>query len=200
MMKTNLRFVEGKETSVAERKKNMRVYMRARRAEVVNRDVKEDLLVQNFFSAVQSVGLDAFQSAFLYLSYSHEADTDKLLNALLEQGKAVYCPRVEGKEMKAVLYGELGLSARGIREPLGDAFEGDVDLAIVPLTAADERGNRLGYGGGYYDKYLSAHPKTIKIGYCYEEQIVREIPVEENDIPLEIIVTDKRIIYINNEK
>ena len=200
MMKTKLHFVEDDKTSVAERKKNMRAYMRAKRAEVVNRDVKEELLVQNFFSAVQSVGLDGYESVFLYLSYSHEADTDKLLNALLKQGKTVYCPRVEGKEMKAVLYGELALSARGIREPLGDAFDGDIDVAVVPLMAADEKGNRLGYGGGYYDKYLSAHPKTIKIGYCYEEQIVREIPVEDNDIPLTMIVTDKRIIYINNEK
>lgn len=200
MMKTNLRFVEDGETSMAERKKNMRAYMRARRAEVVNRDVKEDLLVQNFFSALQGAGLDAYKSVFLYLSYSHEADTDKLLNAFLQQGKTVYCPRVEGKEMKAVLYGELALSARGIREPLGEAFYGDIDVAVVPLTAVDEQGNRLGYGGGYYDKYLSAHPKTLRIGYCYDEQIVRDVPVEANDIPLEIIVTDKRIIYINDKK
>ena len=160
----------------------------------------EDLLVQNFYSAMQGAGFDAYESVFLYLSYSHEADTDKLLNALISEGKRVYCPRVEGKEMKAVLYGELSLSSRGIREPLGEAFDGDIDVAIVPLTAVDEKGNRLGYGGGYYDKYLSAHPKTLRIGYCYEEQVVREIPVDDNDIPLTMIVTDKRIIYINNEK
>lgn len=198
MKKTNLRFVEEQETSIEERKKTLRAYMRARRAEIVNRDVKEELLTKNFFQTIERMGAGTYRSVFLYLSFSHEAGTDKLLKSLLSQGKTVYCPRVEGKEMDAVLYDEnLSLSAFGIREPLGEAFTGDIDVAVVPLLAVDEKGNRLGYGGGYYDKYLSAHPNTLKIGYCYDEQFAREIPVGGKDVKMDAVVTDKRIVYVN---
>ena len=201
MKKTELKFVQADETPVKERKKNLRAYMRARRSEVVNRDVKEELLTENFFQAIERMGAGTYRSVFLYLSFSHEAGTDKLLQSLLEKGKTVYCPRVEGKEMEAVLYGEdLSLSAYGIREPLGKAFEGDIDVAVVPLLAVDERGNRLGYGGGYYDKYLSAHKNTLKIGYCYDEQIVRELPVDGNDVRMDAVVTDKRIVTLAKTK
>lgn len=201
MKRTKLRFVEDEETSIEERKKLLREYMRARRAEVVNRDVKEELLTKNFFKAMKTLGAGAYRSVFLYLSFSHEAGTDKLLEGLLAQGKTVYCPRVEGKKMDAVLYDEnLCLSALGIREPLGEAFAGDIDVAVVPLLAVDEKGNRLGYGGGYYDQYLSAHPNTLKIGYCYDEQLARAIPVSENDVTMDAVVTDKRVVYVNQRK
>ena len=197
MRKTDLRFVDDGEVSIQERKKALRAYMRARRSEIVNRDVKEELLAKNFFQAIERVGAGTYRSVFLYLSFSHEAGTDKLLEDLLKKGKIVYCPRVEGKAMDAVLYEEnLSLSSFGIREPLGKAFEGDIDVAVVPLLAVDEQGNRLGYGGGYYDKYLSAHPNTLKIGYCYDEQIVRALPVDENDQRMDVVVTDKRIVCV----
>ena len=73
-------------------------------------------------------------------------------------------------------------------------FKEDISVTVLPLLAVDEKGNRLGYGGGYYDKYLALHPATLKIGYCFDFQILKEIPTTETDVKVDVIVTDQRII------
>ena len=204
-MTTNrLRFVETDPPQNAEEliesKKRLRSYMKARRGENENRDVKECLLVDNVFSALKGKGMGTGtdKRAFVYLSFSSEAPTDKLIESLIAQGWRVYCPRLENKKMVAVEYGEeLALSAFGIREPLGEAYEGDMDVAIVPMLAVDEQGRRLGYGGGYYDRYLAAHPETLWLAYGFDFQILRQVPTEEHDIKMDGVVTDKRIVWTN---
>ena len=100
--------------------------------------------------------------------------------------------------MAAVEYGEdFALSDLGIREPLGERYDGRMDVAIVPMLAADEQGGRLGYGGGYYDRYLSAHTETWRLGYGFDFQIVRQVPTEEHDVRLDGVITDKRIVWTN---
>lgn len=180
--------------TVKERKKRLRLSMKKRRSENENRDLKEERLVRY---ALELVGEK--KSVFVYLSFSSEATTDKLVEALLSAGVAVYAPRVEGKEMVAVPLDEdsdFALSDYGVREPLGEAYEGEIEAAIVPLLAVDPRGVRLGYGGGYYDKFFAKHPETFKVGYGYEFQIVDELPEEETDVRLNAIVTDVRVIKI----
>ncbi len=184
---------------VAEQKRELRAYMKRRRGDNENRDVKERLLNENLFGLLEKVystGAWSSLTAFVYLSYSSEARTDKLVEALIEKGVRVVCPRVDGNRMEAVLYGEeLALSKRGIREPVGEIYEGKIDFAVVPLLAADEKKGRLGYGGGYYDRFFQAREGMLKIGYCYDFQIVEEVPCEPRDFPLDGIVTDKRVIY-----
>ena len=180
--------------TVKERKKRLRLSMKNRRSENENRDLKEERLVRY---ALELVGEK--KSVFVYLSFSSEATTDKLVEALLSAGVAVYAPRVEGKEMVAVPLDEdsdFALSDYGVREPLGEAYEGEIEAAIVPLLAVDPRGVRLGYGGGYYDKFFAKHPEIFKVGYGYEFQIVDELPEEETDVRLNAIVTDVRVIKI----
>lgn len=180
--------------TVKERKKRLRLSMKKRRSENENRDLKEERLVRY---ALELVGEK--KSVFVYLSFSSEATTDKLVEALLSAGVAVYAPRVEGKEMVAVPLDEdsdFALSDYGVREPLGEAYEGEIEAAIVPLLAVDPRGVRLGYGGGYYDKFFAKHPEIFKVGYGYEFQIVDELPEEETDVRLNAIVTDVRVIKI----
>ena len=102
--------------------------------------------------------------------------------------------------MYAVLHGEdFSLSDRGIREPLGEAFEEDVDFAIVPLLAVDEQGNRLGYGVGYYDRYLQKHSKTKRIAYCFDFQVMKQVPHTEEDEKMDVIVTEKRILFTDKK-
>ena len=102
--------------------------------------------------------------------------------------------------MQAVLYGEdMQLSSLGIREPVGAAYEGKMDIAITPMFAVDESGNRLGYGGGYYDRFLRSHKETLAIAYGYDFQIVKSVPTEPFDERVGAIVTDKRIIKITKE-
>ncbi len=166
--------------------------MKTRRADNENRDVKELLLLKNFFETIDSVEGKRF---FVYLSYSSEAPTDLLISKLMEKGAEVYSPRVEGKEMVTVRYGDdFALSNYGIREPLGQAFLGEMDYIVTPLLAVDLSGNRLGYGGGYYDRYFKKQPKALRIAYCFDFQIVSQVYAEPWDEKVDCIVTDKQIV------
>lgn len=203
-MTTNkLRFVEKEEKPLSKDeihswKKKLRKSMKERRGENENRDLKALLLADNLFEVLKKQGLEKAEekTAFVYLSFSSEAPTDGLIERLLENGWRVFCPRTEKDEMYAVEYGEdFYLSDYGIREPCGEAYEKTPTITVIPLLAVDEKGNRLGYGKGYYDRYLKKYPNTKRIGYCFDFQIVRKVPCEENDERLEIVVTDKRILF-----
>lgn len=190
------RIIEGGSGSVEQKKSSLRAYMKRRRGENENRDVKENGLVENFFST-RAMEKESF---FVYLSYSSEAPTDKLIARLTAAGKRIYAPRAEGKEMAAVPLGEdFSLSPYGIREPLGSPWAGSIDVAVVPLLAADEQGNRLGYGGGYYDKFLKSRPEMLAVGWCFDFQLVKEVPREAFDEKIDYLVTDKRLIMIKKE-
>ena len=207
MITNKLRFAEEKEDfspqAVQTKKKRLREYMREKRSQNENRDVKEKLLLENFekaiFSKTERAGTR--RSFFVYLSYSSEAPTDELIEWLKTAGHLVYCPKVAGKEMTAVLYGEdFSISDYGIREPIGAVLKGETDVIVLPLLAVDERGNRLGYGGGFYDRYLREHPQAKRVAYCYDFQIARNVPVEKWDERVDVIVTDKRILFTDRDK
>ncbi len=202
MITNKLRFLETESPKTAEElieaKKRLRTYMKSRRGENENRDVKEILLADNVMKALRTkdVGAGVKKRAFVYLSFSSEAPTDKLIERLLADGWTVYCPRVESKKMVAVEYGEdFSISAFGVREPVGESYDGEMDVAIVPMLAVDEQGNRLGYGGGYYDRYLAEHAETLRLAYGFDFQILRQVPTEEYDVIMDGIVTDVRIVW-----
>ena len=201
MCTNKLRFVENEPClDIAKRKKNLRERMKERRADNENRDVKESLLCNNFFQLLDGLekkmaGAGTRRTVFVYLSFSSEAPTDKLIETLQEKGFTVLCPRIENQEMFAVEHGEdFTLSHMGIREPVGKAYENPPDYIILPLLAADRSGNRLGYGKGYYDKYLCKYPKAKRIGYCFDFQLIKEVPQDKHDEKLDFIVTDKQIV------
>ena len=196
MFGNQLQFVEDVPKSVSERKRELRAYMKERRGANENRDVKERLLIENALAALQTVfkGACTEITALVYLSFSSEAPTDGLIERLLEKGYKVCCPRIENGALCAVEYGEdLTLSEFGIREPVGQAYTGKIDVAITPLLAVDGEGNRLGYGGGYYDRYFKNKPQVERMGYCYECQLVKSVPTETGDERLDMVVTEKRI-------
>ena len=198
-MVTKLRFVD-EETPVEqkEKKARLRAYMKKKRMETTNRDLKEQRLIEHFYQAVfgETSHPGMRLSFFIYLSFSREAPTDGLIERLLADGHRVYCPRVESGEMVAVEYGEdFTLSDYGIREPVGDAHQGEIDVAVIPFLAVDKRGNRLGYGGGYYDKFLK-NSTAKRVAYGYGFQIVNEVPTEGWDEKMDVIVTDEEIIQL----
>lgn len=183
---------------IEKRKKELRAYMRARRANNENRDVKEELLIGNLLSLGEIV--KDKENFFVYLSYSSEAPTDGLIERLLSLGKKVFCPQVAQDEMNAVAFqDDFVLSKEGIREPLGEPFLGRLDVAVTPLYAVDEQGNRLGYGKGYYDKFFQKRRDILKIGYCFDFQILSQVPHTAADVPLDIIVTDKRVLILSEK-
>lgn len=128
----------------------------------------------------------------LYKSLSSEVNTDKLLEYSLEVGKVVLLPRVVENEIKFYRYNlndSLEKSKFGVLEPLESSNDYSIDLVIVPGVAFTIDGNRLGFGKGYYDRFLAN--KNIKtIGICFKEQICDYIPVNENDIKINKIIHD----------
>lgn len=146
--------------------------------------------------------VDAYDTFFVYNSFGKEIDTHQLMNHLLKNGKTVYLPRVIGQDMVAVRTSQntqFAISKFGIEEPIGKAENIDNFVAIMPCLAVDVNGNRVGYGGGYYDRFLQGK-SALKIVLCAEHQIVGEFEHLSTDIPVDKIVTEKRVLTCNNLK
>ena len=109
-------------------------------------------------------------------------------------------PRIENGEMLAIELGEeLTLSRCGIWEPAGGRHENNIDFAVIPFLAVDRQGNRLGYGKGYYDKFLK-NSKAKRVAYGYGFQVLNSVPHEEWDERMDIIVTDEEIIKVEQDQ
>ncbi len=132
---------------------------------------------------------------FVYYSFGSEADTRAIIRALLSEGKRVLLPRVEGDAIVPVEYRageELSKGRFGVSEPQGKAFVGEADVILIPLLAVNSRGYRLGYGGGYYDRYLK-NTAAVKAGIGYDFQLTDEFTEEEWDEPLDVLITEKGV-------
>lgn len=158
------------------------------------------------------VGLDRYKEAknlLIYASMRSEVRTDEIILDALADGKKVYCPKVTDKKNGMMVFVRIfaleGLKEGyfGIREPelddISEIFSTDknpellneITLAIVPGVAFDKNGNRIGYNGGFYDRFLSSHKTVSSVGICYSLQLACEdLPVESHDVPLDIIITD----------
>jgi 5-formyltetrahydrofolate cyclo-ligase len=140
----------------------------------------------------------------LYASFRSEADTLKILADSLSIGRRILLPKVDKEKRRLVLYEIEGLQEvfpgfMGIPEPLVTAERmrsvDAADLVIIPGAAFDGKGNRLGYGAGYYDILLGERTKSMPlVALAYEEQIVDGIPAEKHDVKMDMIITDKRLI------
>ena len=155
------------------------------------------------------LSLPEFLSAktiLFYASFRSEVETHSLIREALAMGKRLVLPKVDAENHALILYEikdvhELSPGYMSIPEPdLPDerrAVIADMDLAIIPGAAFDLRGNRLGYGAGYYDGLLSQRTKKILIiALAFEDQLVDAIPAEKHDVKVAVIVTDKRVIRI----
>ncbi len=129
-----------------------------------------------------------------YISYNGEVDTHKLIEKMLLDKKCLYAPKCVSKtEMEARTFSsfsDLVSGAYGILEPLGDTSE-DFDLIIVPGVAFSESLHRIGYGAGYYDRFLKGK-NTLAVGLFYEIQKC-DFLADSCDYPLDYIITEKKI-------
>lgn len=137
-----------------------------------------------------------------FLSFGSELPTDQIVQALHDGGHQMALPHVEGKAVVPVAYAPgdpLEHAAFGIREPakMEPIDPASIDVVLVPGLAFDARGFRIGYGGGFYDRLLpQMRPDTRRIGICFDAQVVDDVPTEEFDLPVHIIVTEQRTIQI----
>ncbi len=134
-----------------------------------------------------------------FASFRSEVETAPMIRKALASGKRVILPKVAGKELSLFeikdFDKDVAPGAWGIPEPRErfPARLDEVGLIIVPGAAFDERGNRIGYGAGFYDKLLLAFKKPT-VAVAFEVQIVHSVPIDSHDVPVQKIVTEKRVI------
>ena len=149
-------------------------------------------IAKKFFSLDFVKGKKNF---FVYNSIKNEVDTSYTINTLKSAEKTIAYPITIGNEMVAVLplKEEWVIGDFGIKIPKKYTITTEIDVAVIPLLICDENKNRVGYGKGYYDKFLSKND-CIKVGICYDFQVVESITPNEWDVPLDYIITPTKII------
>lgn len=153
------------------------------------------------------IKLDVFKESkdiMTFVSLKYEINTIDLIDFMLQEDKNVYIPLTIREEKKLIpslitSLSELVIGNYGILEPYSENIKpinpNKLEIILVPGLIFSQNGHRIGYGGGYYDRFLSnINSKTITIGYCYDFQLIDSIPKEKFDIPVDMIITNKRIV------
>lgn len=136
---------------------------------------------------------------YTYVSMDNEIDTIMLIDYSLSLEKRVFVPRVSGKDMEFYEISdisELSPGYMGIYEPDINGKEPDYSrtgFMCMPGLAFDKSYNRIGYGGGFYDRYLSVENKLYKAALAYEAQLLESIPAQDGDVRPDMIVTEENI-------
>lgn len=152
--------------------------------------IKQRLLSSGDFSKAKDV--------FVYISKDTEVDTRGIIEASLKQGKGVYCPITGDKQIKAgrlTNTKDLKPGKFGILEPQKITRKNKFDIIIVPGVAFGKNGSRLGRGGGYFDRFLSAS-RGKKTALAFDFQVLDGIENEKHDVLMDKIITEKRIFDI----
>ena len=173
-------------------KTELRREIRARKRAMTEAEIEERSakLAQLFFAS------RAYQNAktiYGYLPYNQEVRTVPMLERALKDWKKVAVPKVYGEEMKFLYLDDLTAVAKGyagIPEPIADepVAHDETALVLMPGLAFDPQGHRIGYGGGFYDKFLAAEPNHPTLALCYEFQMLPKLDVEDHDIPVDTVL------------
>lgn len=173
-------------------KKELRRTIRERKRAMTEEEIvsRSEKLGQLF---AQSQAYKAAKTIYGYLPYNQEVRTIPMLEQALKDGKRVAVPKVYGDEMKFLYLDDLTQVSKGyagIPEPIADGPVADDETALVlmPGLAFDPAGHRIGYGGGFYDKFLAAEPNHPTLALCYEFQMLPELHTEEHDIPVDTVL------------
>ena len=180
-------------------KDEIRTLIKNKRNAMTKTDVYNlSIIIQNkLITLLDNFSIDSF---FIYKSFNNEVDTDLVIKHLINNDKHVFLPKIYKDSLLTIPYKNNNICRTnkfGILEPLGQPQQLNNFICILPLLATDAKGNRIGYGKGYYDKFLK-NKQCIKIGICYDYQILNMIPTDFYDIPLDIIVSEKRILEIKH--
>lgn len=136
--------------------------------------------------------MDTKKRVLCYLPMGSEVNVKPVIAACPN----CFVPKCVSREnMIAVAFGgQLAKSSFGVLEPIDSQEQTGMEIAIVPGLAFDRSLNRIGYGAGYYDRYLSAHPDIYRIAVCFDAQLVERIETTEYDVPMDVLVTPTQVI------
>lgn len=145
-------------------------------------------------------------SIFTFVSFGSEVNTHQIINLALNDNKIIYVPKIKSKEKGIEIFRINSLSDLkpgyfGILEPSENcsaADSSDIDLILMPGVAFDRQGGRLGYGAGFYDRFLTKMNKKItKIALAYQLQVVDSVPMESSDVRIDGIITNEEFMTTN---
>ena len=168
------------------------------------RQAKSMSVMRNFWTLQ---GMQQWSTLFIYVNFRSEVETLGLIKKCINRDIRVAVPLVDASAVRMI--------PLLIKDPAQDLVPGyynipepdpkkslrlepgEIDAAIIPGSVFDIHGGRLGYGGGYYDRFLLTDaPQAKRIGLAFELQVVDKVPLEPHDQPLDILITEKRIVNI----
>lgn len=173
-------------------KKELRAQIRQKKRAMTPEEIEEkSRLLGEKFQKTQAYR-DA-KTIYGYLPYNQEVRTVPILQQALLDGKQVAVPKVFGDDMKFILLPDLTKVSKGyagIPEPIDDGPEATDEgaLVLMPGLVFDPQGHRIGYGGGFYDRFLSREPHHPTVALCYDFQVMDELETEEFDIPVDLVL------------
>ena len=169
------------------------------------RHEKSRAAMQNFWSLPE---MKHWSTLFIYVHFRSELETLELIQSCLEQGKRVAVPLVDAATVSMIPF--------LIKDPEKDLVPGyydipepdpqkslrvaaaEIDAAVIPGSVFDIHGGRLGYGGGYYDRFLvNDAPQAKRIGLAFDMQVVEKVPMQPHDQPLDVLITEKMVMTMS---
>ena len=189
-------------TNITEEKARLRKALRkARREHAVSLPKQVSALVFRAPPAPVLELVPAGATVGLYRADTGEAPAGSYARHFMENGHTIALPRIESLDSPMTFhvhtdpYGETDLveGPMGLMQPAAEAQIVEPEVLFMPLVGFTERGERIGQGGGFYDRWLAAHPDTLAIGMAWDVQRVDRLPVEDHDMPLTAIITPTRI-------
>ena len=173
-------------------KKELRSIIRAQKRAMTEEMIvsKSEDLARQFYETEQ---YRCARSIYGYLPYNQEVRTVAMLERALRDGKRVAVPKCYADEMRFIWMEDLSRVEKGyanIPEPIADGPIADDETALVlmPGMAFDPEGHRIGYGGGFYDKFLAKEPNHPTLALCYDFQMQEHLETEEFDIPVDKVL------------
>ena len=171
---------------------------------VNKRHEKSIAVMHNFWNLP---GMQRWSTLFMYVNFRSEVETLELIKGCINRGIRVAVPLVDAAAVRMIPLlikdPERDLVPGYYNIPEPDPKKtlplkpGEIDAAVIPGSVFDVHGGRLGYGGGYYDRFLvNDAPQALRIGLAFEMQVVDKVPLEPHDQPLDILITEKRIVKI----
>lgn len=174
-------------------KKTLRAQIKAAKAALTEAQITDcsQRLAQKLYA---HPAYQAARSIYGYLAFNEEVRTVPILRQAQRDGKRVAVPKIYGKEMRFLWLDDLDAVAPGyygVPEPVADGPEADDERALIlmPGLAFDPEGRRCGYGGGFYDRYLAAHPAHPTLALCYAFQLLPRLETESFDVPVQYVLS-----------